>query len=244
MKKALSLLLALLLLAALSACGQKDPAGSTDDPGQEGGGEALAAYQAALQDFAYQHRLPDGTEFEIPTGFGSVENNRFAVCDMNGDGREELLIHFTTAPTAGMAEWVFSYAGGGLTEELRLTPGAAYYDNGAVIAPWSHNQTCGPADFWPYALLMRNAAGGYDTVAQVSAWDKTVYALGDFGTPFPEEKDDGSGVVYLVTEAGQEQILSGEEYAAWYGEKMGDARAYDIPWQDMTESNIRGLLAP
>ena len=103
MKKALSLLLALLLLAALSACGQKDPAGSTDDPGQEGGGEALAAYQTALQDFAYQHRLPDGTEFEIPTGFGSVENNRFAVCDMNGDGREELLIHFTTAPTAGIA---------------------------------------------------------------------------------------------------------------------------------------------
>ena len=91
---------------------------------------------------------------------------------------------------------------------------------------------------------MRSAAGGYDTVAQVSAWDKTVYALGDFGTPFPEEKDDGSGVVYLVTEAGQEQVLSGEEYAAWYGEKMGDARAYDIPWQDMTESNIRGLLAP
>ena len=45
MKKALSLLLSLLLLAALSACGQKDPAGSTDDPDQEGGGEALAAYQ-------------------------------------------------------------------------------------------------------------------------------------------------------------------------------------------------------
>ena len=35
MKKALSLLLSLLLLAALSACGQKDPAGSTDDPDQE-----------------------------------------------------------------------------------------------------------------------------------------------------------------------------------------------------------------
>ena len=49
--------------------------------------------------------LPDGTQLDY-TSQKEAEKNSFAVCDVDGDGREELLINWTNASMAGMGEYV------------------------------------------------------------------------------------------------------------------------------------------
>ena len=68
--------------------------------------EEKAAYYALLQSLYQTYTLPDGTEL----GYDEITDlswNQFAIYDIDQDGKEELLILWTTTYTAGMSGIVY-----------------------------------------------------------------------------------------------------------------------------------------
>ena len=122
-----------------------------------------------------------------------MAQNQFAVWDVDGDGREELILLYTT--TAGERGFVFDWdeASGELRTQLEEFPLLTFYENGAVMAGWSHNQGKG-GDFWPYFLYQYlPETDGYQQVGAVDAWDR---ALGIEG--YPDQVDrSGTGFCLL-----------------------------------------------
>ena len=148
-----------------------------------------------------------------------ISADRFAVCDVNGDGKDELITQTNAAPTAGQVEVVYDGDGNVLLSEYPLV---VYYSNGYATAAWSHNQGVAGDKLWPYTLLRYDEdAGKYVDVASVDGWDKSIrdayLSYDESVIPFPDEVDkNGDGFVYYVIE---------EEggYAPVYGEPMDDA---------------------
>ena len=79
----------------------------------------IKAYQAALENI-YQNRiLPDGSELRDDIS-GEMSGNKFAVYDVDHDGREELVFCYTATSMASMIAKIYDYdeASGELYEEL------------------------------------------------------------------------------------------------------------------------------
>lgn len=145
-----------------------------------------------------------------------ISADRFAVCDVNGDGRDELITQTNAASIAGQVERIYDGDG---KELLAQYPVVTYYDNGYAKADWSHSQGAAGDKLWPYTLLKYDAdEGEYVHVAAVDGWDKSLrdtYLSHDESViPFPENVDkDGDGFVYYV-------IAEKGGYAPIYGEPM------------------------
>lgn len=252
MKRFLSTLLLLGLLASLAACGgtppdgtppggagtpeagapSAAPAGSPEESAPAGEEARRAAFAQILRTAHDRQLLPDGTELEGGSIEG-VEGNLFALHDVDGDGAEELILLWQNAAMAGQAEVVYGYDGGTgrVRQELREFPGVIFYENGAAEAPWSHNQGWAN-EFWPYTLYRWQAeAGTYETMGSVDAWDSALVSGG-----FPREVDaDGDGIIYfLLTDnwnfTAHRDPSGGAEY--WYYEQPPvDGAAY-LRWRE------------
>lgn len=275
-----------LLLGSLGACGADQfgvsvittgrspafspadpPAGTSAAPGPEEAevpGEALAedtarrlAYGKALWDMYQLGLLPGGEELSRTTELGPQEGNEFALCDVNGDGAEELVVYWTTACVAGMRGLVYGYDGGELRLELSEFPALTFYDNGALRADWSHNQGWA-MDFWPHTLYRYEPeAGTYAEAGAVDAWDSRRNP-----GAFPKDVDaDGDGLVYFllsenrdwgritIPEGGAYETwtvppVDGAAYEAWRDSLLGGAEEIKPAFQPLTEENIAALGYP
>lgn len=99
-----------------------------------------AAYYAVLEKLYTTYTLPDGTEL----GYDEISDlswNKFAIYDIDQDGKEELLIQWTDTYTAGMAGIIYGFdsASGTVKAELWEYPLQVFYDNGVVEVGLSHN---------------------------------------------------------------------------------------------------------
>lgn len=217
----------------------EDPA-ETEDPALRA--KRLAAYQFALQQFAFEHVWPDGTEMLFDEGVGFIEENVFAITDLDRDGEDELLIRFTTSGMAGMAEFVYGYDAetDSIYEELCVFPNATYYDNGIVDNPASHNQGYAGDVLWPYTAYVYDAEQDiYVFAASVDAWSREYHPEG-----YPTEADpDNTGAVYYVTtERGvTPQPISKSAFEAWKTEFYGSAVQLELPLQSVSEENIAAV---
>ncbi len=202
-----------------------------------------AAYGKALWDIYRQGVLPDGHPLEY-TGIESAERNEFAVCDVDGDGRKELLIRWSNSVSmAGMAEYVLGSDGDQCYTELAEYPSLYYYDNGSVEADWSHNQGLAgriwPKNFYRYNVEM----DVYESFGSMDAWDKSLLAEG-----FPDEIDaDGDGLVYYLMpidwkgDYENREAVDGPAYEAWRAEHLGEANLIQPVYQELTVENIEAL---
>lgn len=213
-----------------------------------------AAYRTALEDVLYNKVFPDGVECG-GLGTESDPGNYFAVFDIDGDGREELLIKYTLASMAGMREAVYDYDGENdrLRAELSEFPLVTYYENGAVEAGWSHNQglnAFSSDEFWPYnAYRYDRDADAYVKIGMVDAWDKTVSEKNYAGDAFPEEVDaDGDGILYSLMDTieryyAPDTLVDGPALAEWQESCRSNGAEIAVPWQALTQENIRTVLA-
>lgn len=209
---------------------------------------ALAAYEHILEDFYTNHKSPDGQELWMEDNtFGTIDENSFAVSDVDGDGMEELVIVFGTAPMAGMCEWVYGYDADSdsVYQELAVFPNVQYYTNGLLEAGWSHNQGLAGDALWPYSLMAYDSATRtYQVIAQVDAWDSNLRDTDYDGVPFPRELDtDNTGAVYMITtqtEAGlwETDTVSRSVYEAWRAGILGDAAPIKPEYLNTTLDNI------
>ena len=83
-------------------------------------------YREALDNLHDHNMLPDGDEAD--TTLGDIEENQFAIFDVDGDGRDELIIRIAaSAPMAGMVEMVYDLnEQGALGPELPAVPSLPY----------------------------------------------------------------------------------------------------------------------
>lgn len=205
------------------------------------------AYQAFREALATVHDKMywpemDGVEIELFEG-GSIEDEKFAVYDVDGDGEDELLISVENTYTAGMCQIVYGYDAetGGVRVELAGYPSMTYYP-GMVRQQASHNQGYAGDKLWPYAIYRYDAqADEYKWSCTADGWDKT---LSDYDysreMAFPDDIDTlGEGYVYIVSDsAGDKKFMNRTDYEAWESAMFGSIQPLDIPWQKMTAQNI------
>lgn len=218
-----------------------EPMTESPEAGNEAG-DMYEAYMAALENLRENHLLPDGNDL----GFSgnNMDENKFAVLDVDNDGKEELIIMYTTTASAGMAGCVLAYDS--RTKELRTQlnefPLLTFYDNGVVKAEWSHNQGLA-GDFWPYNLYRYEPeSDDYVLTGVADAWDKKYWEKDFQGNPFPDHIDSsGTGVVYYMGKDGQYQNTDPSDesdYKEWIGSYIGDASEIMIQYKFLTEENI------
>ena len=213
---------------------------SEDSVEQNSRNERKAAFISALEGICRNQVFPDGSEFQYDASTNG-EGNQFAIYDIDFDGKEELIIQYTTTYTAGMVEVIYDYDSKTklLKEELRSFPSLTYYNNGIVSADWSHDQgLAGLGDFWPYTLYQyKQESDTYIEIASVDAWNKEQANEDYEGNPFPDELDiDGDGFIYFVTAEGtyaQNTVVDGEEYERWRSSLLGNAKKIEVPYQTL-----------
>lgn len=200
-----------------------------------------AAYAAVLEDLLYRHRLPGHQSSDYDSSFGDISENRFAVCDVDGDGSPELILEFTTAPSTGMSFLIYGYDEESDTLHLQLEefPNTQLFSNGVIEAGASHNHSYSGV-FWPYTLYRYDADQDcYTEMGSVSGWDKLTCA-----EDFPDHADeDGDGLVYYIDAEGYapEIPVDGGAYFIWRSFYMSGAESLQVPYLPLTEECIASL---
>lgn len=192
----------------------------------------LAAYREALENLYTNHTFPDGYTDEPD----DVEGNGFAVYDVDGDGREELLVQWDNTVVASWYGAIYEYdeESQSFRTEYMGGPSFEFYNNGVIMVYASHNQS--PSEVWPYALYRYDPdADEYVNLGSASAWERELSEEG-----FPADADlDGNGIVYQCGEdAGSEAWVDDGEYQEWCDSILGDARRMRVPFMDLTLENI------
>lgn len=193
--------------------------------------------------------LPDGSKLDWTSSKDAAENH-FAVTDIDGDGKEELLLSWTNASMAGHSFVIYGCRQGAVYTQFSGFPSLRFYDNAAIEEDWSHNQGWS-GRFWPhYAYRYNPQSDLYEQVGFVEGWDKRVVSEG-----FPDDIDaDGDGLVYDVRPADvdwtigsryePERMMDGPAYEEWRQSYLNGSQEVEIGLIPLTEENIAALGAP
>lgn len=207
-------------------------------------------YGGILSMLAAAYELPD-LEIEkedLYDGTYLMSDNRFAVTDVDGDGREELIILYSTACMAGMFGVIYDYNPNtmALTRELLDFTELAFYDNGIVIALESHNHSLGE-ELYPYTMYQYNPqTDQYDFLADISSWDKALADVNYQGMTFPDALDeDGDGVIYEIDtdpdRSGEPVRYDGDDFNEWISQKMEGASEIQISYEPVALDRFRNF---
>ena len=193
--------------------------------------------------------LPDGRKVEWNSTEGAAENH-FAIADVDGDGREELLLSWTNASMAGHDFLIYGCWRGAVYTQFDQFTSLRFYDNGAIEVDWAHSQGWS-GRFWPYYVYRYNAVTDlYEEVGSAEAWDKEVRSQ-----YFPDDIDvDGDGLVYEVCQTGVElfnskhydrrRMMDGPAFEEWRQSYLSGAQEVPVELLPLTEENIAVLGAP
>ncbi|RKI69400.1 hypothetical protein D7V91_05910 [bacterium 1xD42-67] len=204
----------------------------------EADSRARERYGETIHRMLWENILPDGTQIPEGSLSGYMFENTFAVADVDGDGREELVICFTTAPTAGRRGWVLDYDEPSDSVRIQYEggPSLTFYTNGAMAENDSHAQGSWTSDFWPYTLYSyQPETDSYAPAGHVDAWEEKVSDEDPEDLPpFPVEKDESvANILYYITpgeDLGDDFIGYSREavdqsvYQAWLEPILGDAQ--------------------
>lgn len=208
--------------------------------------ERYLAYASTLENFYLDKISTYGIQSGEPVSGPDFSQNKFAIYDVDGDGKDELMIVYTTDAMAGQAEYIYGYHAdtNEVFEKFVNSPFCTIYDNGVIVADLSHNQGTAGMNFWPFWLHQYNTdSQKYEQVALVDAWDKSYMEVNFDGTPFPDELDiDHDGFLYYVQKNGQEtEIMNLSEYKEWLDSYLENAKELEIPFVDYTEANYKSI---
>lgn len=206
---------------------------------------AHQAFREALRmvhDQLYWPELEDSGRIELWDGDEAIEEEQFAVCDVDGDGEDELLISVANTYMAGMCEMIYGYDAetGGVRAEAQVFPSLLHYP-GLLRVDSSHNQGYAGETLWPYGVYVYDAeTDEYNWTYGVDGWDKTLADYDGYRQmSFPEDIDtEGEGFVYILQDEDGERMMNRADYAAWESALFAQLEPLEIPWQKMTAQNI------
>ncbi len=132
----------------------------------ERGTKTREAYAEILRNLLVNGSLPDGGEAELPI----TEYTQFAISDVDGDGKEELVLLYDPGVVAGEVGYIIGYDKDTYIQ-LEEFPAFVFLENGNIRALCSHNQSYG--EMWPYSLYQYlPEKDSYEKAGFVSAEDK------------------------------------------------------------------------
>ena len=227
-----------------------EEAPQTDDTYNIEAGELpqpYAKYLEVLEQIMEDGTGPNGRYYNSNAEW-NFENNRFAIADVDRDGRPELIFNFNESYMADMCEVVYEYDAetDTLREELVAWVETAYYSNGMVKELMSHNHGKDPEGRgeWPYMLSGHDPeTDSYELQYYVDPWDGDIYSEG-----FPDELDtDNDRLLYQVMPEdgdgaeGNVMILDKEEYGRWVEEITPEWSKIHVTYRPMTEEAIESV---
>lgn len=199
-------------------------------------------YKNALKDLYEKGVMPDGTVLEEYNLNYDMSENKFAISDIDFDGKDELIIALVQSPMAAMRTIIYDYdtSKNKFREQFSEFPDMTFYDNRIIIANWSHNQGSAGDALWPYTLYRYVEENDcYEVLAQVDAWDKSFSEKCYIEEEFPTLIDkDGDEIIYYVL---QENYIAYdlEEYEKWKIQYLPeDTSEVTISYMNITKENI------
>lgn len=218
-----------------TANAEKDEESETEGPHDTIGAEQEESnvpdtdYQN-LEDEVYRRLIQEMTETNVFPATEGIQCSGFpyeytcSVMDIDGDGKDELLINHSNAGSmAEMALYIYDYdrETGKVYIEYEGWPGITVYDNGYMKENASHNHGRSDLDdFWPYHLFRyNNQTDKYECIANIDAWQYQIAEDIEPDPEFPKDKDlDGDGILYYDASKDDYKpamIMDNEEYEAW-----------------------------
>ena len=195
-------------------------------------------YREALENLRDHEIFPDGSGCHVS---GYMDDNRFAVYDIDGDGKEELIIRFDQAEEKDQIELIYDVNDrSSLFEELVCTPNVTYYEGGLVKVDAFPDKGY-RGDFRPYAVYQYDKESDtFGLLANVDALSLgALLAAGLEDEVYPEDVDkSGSGMVYYI---GDENPVDVTDYEAWYQSLFGSAVEIELPFFNLDEDAVSAL---
>lgn len=251
MKFRKSIPMLLLLCTMVSGCGTR----LTADNPVEDPAEMYEEYRNLLINL-HDHGILWGRSDDENDSWTDIEENQFAIFDVDSDGKDELILIYDPGWVAGMLEIVYDYSYEERTvrEQNVFFPGTHFYSDGFVYDVASHNQGVA-GRFWPFRLCKYDPESDqYEVIASVDAWDGTYAPVREVdGQEFPWEADtDCNGLVYYVydvyinengiaSDIENENAMDDAAYEEWLSSIMGDAGELTLPFQYLTSENIENI---
>lgn len=204
-------------------------------------------YTNALKNLYENGVMPDGTILEEYNSYNDYDmaENKFAISDVDFDGKDELIIALVQSPMAAMRTIIYDYdaSQNKFREQFSEFPAMTFYDNRMIVVEWSHNQGSAGDVLWPYTLYRYVVEGDcYEILGQVDAWDKSFSEKCYIQMNFPTEIDkDGDGVVYYVLQDDY-TVYDLKEYEQWRMQYITEETSQiKIDYYDFTQENIDSI---
>ena len=220
----------------------------------ENSSQRYIMYSEVLMKILTDRTDTDGRYFDDGSQGVDFSRNCFAITDIDGDGRDELIFNFNDTYMAAMREIIYDYDEENVilrTELEDVFPFTTYYSNGYIKEEASHNHTCDPETrgIWPYNLYEYDTdTDSYISIGYVQCWDKLIFPTNYEGETFPDEFDaDGDQLLYFVGYFSGESddvectYMDREEYEAWEQTMFPDEYKIDIEYHPMTEEEIEKI---
>lgn len=204
--------------------------------------DARRVYAAALRNLLYSGILPDGSQTEMP---GDSAYSQFAVADVDGDAKEELILLYDPGMTAAAVGYIIGYdaEAENIYIQLEEFPAFAFLENGNLKALSSHNQTYG--EMWPYTLYRHlPESDSYDLIGYCHAEDKDIFEACGVPDRYPDAADvSGAGTVYYVGDnAWGATPIDEADYMAWLEENCANAPELELEYLPFTEESILTIV--
>lgn len=169
-----------------------------------------------------------------------VEQNFFAIGDIDLDGKKELMIRFPHTYNAAQYAGIWKAKGDYVEEYARLGESCQFYKDGTVKVEAGHNQSPGDA-IWPYTLQRYD-----EDDRQYKGFASAYSADEDFANGreyYSELDEDQDGVLYYFAADDEEYVpLTLEEYQEKVNQYIPDENIIDLEWKTLTYRNIDTLL--
>ena len=196
------------------------------------------AYAATLRNLLYSGILPDGSQTE---DMGGGAYSQFAVGDVDGDGKEELVLLYDSDVMASSVGYIIGHDAetGNIYIQLEEFPFFAFLENGNLKALSSHNQTYG--EMWPYKLYQYlPESDSYKLAGYAHAEDKATFEANGVPERYPAKVDiSNAGTVYYVgTDTWGTVPIDEADYLEWLKANHGDATKLEIEYLPLTEESI------
>lgn len=173
---------------------------------------------------------------------GTIEDETFAVVDVDGDGEEELLVGISNTSMAGMCKVVYGYDRE--KDDVRLeaqTFFAATFYPEMICVEASHNHGHAGDVLWPYTVMSYDREKDvYQDQYYVDAWSRELAEYDSLlEREYPQEIDtENDGYVYLITQNGETKILNRQDFEKWETALFAGLEPMEIDWMKITNENI------
>lgn len=215
----------------------------------------IEPFRNALSVFLNTNTLPDGRQgYSMPLTDPNGNFADFAVCDIDGDGKDELLISQSYGCNADMVSYIYDYHPESGQFTLETEEGGTYkalhfYRTGYLTCDASHNQGPFGGPVWPYdASQYQKDTDSYQPVWGVASWNVNNSSEAVYNQ-FPFEKDlDGNGVLYMVySEVGdtagdsEPEYLDDAEYQTFISDKTNPSDEIVLEPYILNQENLDRL---